>query len=96
MKTTKLAILMLISVSLHAQEFDKEFLDSLPDDVREDLETRNETRAQGANETYRPYLYSSKLNQAEELLSLKDRLEKDLLDLERRLDTGENFTIRTR
>ena len=93
MKTTKLAIFMLISVSLHAQEFDKEFLDSLPDDVREDLETRNETRAQGANETYRPYLYSSKLNQAEELLSLKDRLEKDLLDLERRLDTGENFTI---
>ena len=94
MKTTKLAILfMLISVSLHAQEFDKEFLDSLPDDVREDLETRNETLAQGANETYRPYLYSSKLSQAEELLSLKDRLEKDLLDLERRLDTEENFTV---
>jgi polysaccharide biosynthesis/export protein len=84
---------MLISVSLHAQELDNEFLDSLPDDVREDLETRNETRAQGANETYRPYLYSSKLNQAEEILSLKDRLEKDLLDLERRLDTGENLAI---
>ena len=93
MKTTKLAIFMLISVSLHAQELDNEFLDSLPDDVREDLETRNETRAQGANETYRPYLYSSKLNQAEEILSLKDRLEKDLLDLERRLDTGENLAI---
>jgi hypothetical protein len=72
MKTTKLAILsiMLISVSLHAQEFDQEFLDSLPDDVREDLETRSETRAQEGNETYRPYLYSSKLSQAEELLSL--------------------------
>tara|TARA_B100001093_G_scaffold497730_1_gene544980 strand:+ start:239 stop:2059 length:1821 start_codon:yes stop_codon:yes gene_type:complete len=95
MKTTKLAILsiMLISVSLHAQEFDQEFLDSLPDDVREDLETRSETRAQEGNETYRPYLYSSKLSQAEELLSLKDRLEKDLLDLERRLDTDENLTI---
>ena len=95
MKTTKLVILsfMLISVSLHAQEFDQEFLDSLPDDVREDLETRNETRAEQANETFRPYLYSSKLSQAEELLSLKDRLEKDLLDLERRLDTGENLTI---
>ena len=93
MKTAKLAILMLISVSLHAQELDNEFLESLPDDVREDLETRNETRAQGANETYRPYLYSSKLNQAEEILSLKDRLEKDLLDLERRLDTGENLAI---
>ena len=95
MKMTKLVILsfMLISVSLHAQEFDQEFLDSLPDDVREDLETRNETRAEQANETFRPYLYSSKLSQAEELLSLKDRLEKDLLDLERRLDTGENLSI---
>ena len=95
MKTTKLLILsfILISVSLHAQEFDQEFLDSLPDDVREDLETRNETRAEQANETFRPYLYSSKLSQAEELLSLKDRLEKDLLDLERRLDTGENLSI---
>ena len=95
MKTTKLVLLslMLISVSLHAQEFDQEFLDSLPDDVREDLETRNETRAEQANETFRPYLYSSKLSQAEELLSLKDRLEKDLLDLERRLDTGENLSI---
>ena len=95
MKTTKLAIflLMLISVSLHAQEFDQEFLDSLPDDVRKDLETRSQTRVEQANETYRPYLYSSKLSQAEELLSLKDRLEKDLLDLERRLDSGENFSI---
>jgi len=95
MKTTKLAILsfILISVSLNAQEIDQEFLDSLPDDVREDLETRNQTRADQTNETYRPYMYSSKLNQAEELLSLKDRLERDLLDLERRLDTGENLTI---
>ncbi len=94
MKTTKQFILslMLISVSLQAQEFDQEFLDSLPDDVREDLETRNETRAEQGNETYRPYLYSSKLDQAEELLSLKDRLEKDLLDLERRLDS-ENLEI---
>ena len=95
MKTTKLVILlfMSISVSLSAQEFDQEFLDSLPDDVREDLETRSQTRVEQANETYRPYLYSSKLSQAEELLSLKDRLEKDLLDLERRLDTGENLSI---
>ena len=36
---------MLISVSLHAQEFDQEFLDSLPDDIREDLESRNETES---------------------------------------------------
>ena len=96
MKQSKLAIILsfiLASFSLYAQELDPKFADSLPDDIKQDLEIRNEARAQGANETYRPYMYSSKLNQAEELLSLKERLEKDLLDLERRLNTGENLQI---
>ena len=95
MKTTKLAILlsMIISLSLHAQDLDQDFLDSLPDDLKEDLIQKNESKEKKANETYRPYLYSSKLSQAEELLKLKDRLEKDLLDLERRLATEENLTI---
>ena len=94
MKTTKLAILFtLISVSLHAQELDKKFMDSLPDDIRKDLESKNEMQVKKTDETYRPYLYSSKLSQAEELLSLKDRLEEDLLDLNRRLNSGENLTI---
>ena len=46
MKTTKLAILlsMIISVSLHAQELDQDFLDSLPDDLKEDLIQKNETK----------------------------------------------------
>ena len=76
MKTTKLAILlsMIISVSLHAQELDQDFLDSLPDDLKEDLIQKNESKEKKANETYRPYLYSSKLSQAEELLSLKDNI----------------------
>ncbi len=94
MKTTKLAILFtLISVSLHAQELDKKFMDSLPDDIRKDLESKNEMQVKKTNETYRPYLYSSKLSQAEELISLKDRLEEDLLDLNRRLNSGKNLTI---
>jgi protein involved in polysaccharide export with SLBB domain len=78
---------------LDAQELDQKFLDSLPDDIRKDLENKNQKQVEKSNETYRPYLYSSKLSQAEELLSLKDRLEKDLLDLNRRLDTGENLTV---
>tara|TARA_B100000214_G_scaffold98311_1_gene68456 strand:+ start:151 stop:1965 length:1815 start_codon:yes stop_codon:yes gene_type:complete len=94
MKTTKIAILfMLISASLFAQDLDQQFLDSLPDDVKEDLVKNNKERKEKAKETYRPYLYSSKLAQVEELLSLKERLEKDLLDLNRRLDSGQNLTI---
>ena len=94
MKTIKLAILFtLISVSLHAQELDQKFMNSLPDDIRKDLESKNEMQVKKTDETYRPYLYSSKLSQAEELLSLKDRLEEDLLDLNRRLNSGENLTI---
>ncbi len=81
-------------VSLGAQELDKEFLDSLPDDIKKDLEDKNARQELNSQETYRPYLYSSKLRQTEELLSLKDRLELDLLELERRLKTGDNLTIR--
>ena len=81
-------------VSLGAQELDKEFLDSLPDDIKKDLEDKNARQELNSQETYRPYLYSSKLRQTEELLSLKDRLELDLLELERRLKTGDNLTLR--
>ena len=94
MKTIKLILLSLMVVSLGAQELDKEFLDSLPDDIKKDLEDKNARQELNSQETYRPYLYSSKLRQTEELLSLKDRLELDLLELERRLKTGDNLTLR--
>ena len=94
MKTIKLILLSLMVVSLGAQELDKEFLDSLPDDVRQDLEDKNARQELKTQETYRPYLYSSKLVQTEELLSLKDRLELDLQELERRLKTGDNLTLK--
>jgi len=94
MKTIKLILLSLMVVSLGAQELDKEFLDSLPDDIKKDLEDKNARQELNSQETYRPYLYSSKLRQTEELLSLKDRLELDLLELERRLKTGDNLTLK--
>jgi len=93
MKTKKLILLSLMSLTIGAQELNQEFLDSLPDDIRKDLEDKNTATALSANETYRPYLYSSKLKQTEELLNLKDRLEKDLTDLERRLNSGEDLRI---
>ena len=86
MKTFKLILLPLITVSIIAQELDEEFLASLPDDIRKDIQETNQRKADGTAETYRPYVYSSKLKQAETFLKLKDRLESDLLELERRLD----------
>ncbi len=83
----------LLIISVSAQELDEDFLNSLPDDVRKDLENKNSLQGKNSQETYRPYLYSSKLSQTEELLSLKDRLELDLLELERRLNSGNDLSI---
>ena len=98
MKTKKLILLSLISLSIVAQDMptllNQEFLDSLPEDIRKDIQDNNTATALDSNETYRPYLYSSKLKQTEELLNLKDRLEKDLLDLERRLNSNEDLRIK--
>ncbi len=94
MKKIHLIFLMsLLIISVSAQELDEDFLNSLPDDVRKDLENKNSLQGKNSQETYRPYLYSSKLSQTEELLSLKDRLELDLLELERRLNSGNDLNI---
>ena len=93
MKTFKLILLSLISISIIAQELDEEFLESLPDDVRKDIQERNQQKVDGTAETYRPYVYSSKLAKAETFLKLKDRLESDLLELERRISSDDPIDI---
>ena len=93
MKIIKLVLLMLVTVFINAQELDEEFLESLPDDVRKDIQERNQQKADGTAEQYRPYIYSSKLSQVETFLKLKDRLEADLLELERRISTDDDIDI---
>ncbi len=93
MKTLKLILISLVVIAAKAQELDEDFLNSLPDDMRKDLVEKNAKQGENSQENYRPYLYSSKLSQAEELISLKDRLELDLLELERRLNTDKNISI---
>ena len=63
MKTIKLILLSLIVVSVAAQELNDEFLNSLPEDIRKDLEDANSRQELGSQDNYRPYLYSSKLSQ---------------------------------
>lgn len=88
-----LILSLFIAASLNSQELDESFLDSLPDDIKEDLIEKNTKQGLNSKENYKPYLYSSKLSQAEELISLKERLELDLQELERRLSLDENLNV---
>ena len=86
MKNTFILMLsFLLTASLNSQELDENFLNSLPDDIKKDLMEKNIKQGLSSQENYKPYLYSSKLSQAEELITLKERLELDLKELERRL-----------
>ena len=94
MKNKIILMLSLFSMtSLNSQEFDPSFLDSLPDDIKKDLMEKNAKQGLNSEIKYKPYLYSSKLNQAEELIKLKERLELDLLELERRLKLDDSLKI---
>ena len=84
--------LIFFSIFLSSQELDESFLKSLPDDIKKDLEEQNLNRDKRTQSNYRPYLYSSKLSQAEEIIDLKERLELDLIELERRLDLGNDLS----
>lgn len=93
MNKFKYLFLLITSLAIHAQDLDENFLESLPDDVRDDLIDRAGKNQQNSEENYRPSIYSSKLERAEELIKLKERLESDLLELERRLKSDEKLTI---
>ena len=88
-----IAFALIATLTLEAQELNENFLDSLPDDIKKDLEEKNSKQGLNSKENYKPYLYSSKLNQAEELIKLKERLELDLLELERRLSFDDDLKI---
>ena len=85
----KLSIIPLFALSLVAQELDQDFLNSLPDDIKNDLVEKNSKTQESEN--YRPYLNSSKLNKDEDLLILKQRLENDLQELEQRLGSDDRL-----
>ena len=78
---------------IHSQELDENFLGSLPDDVRADLEKKAKNNTESSKENYRPSQYSSKLKQDEELTDLKTRIEADLRKLNMRLGSEELLNI---
>lgn len=76
---------------IQAQMFDESFLESLPDDIRADVMARSEN--QNEEETFRASDVTSAVPQAEELIDLKKRLENDLRELEKRLQSGETLEL---
>jgi protein involved in polysaccharide export with SLBB domain len=76
-----------------SQELDDTFLKALPDDLRKDVLERADGQDENADDKYSPYLYSSKLEQEEELKRLKNRLEIDLQELEKRLNSDDELQI---
>ena len=96
MKMNKLKFTIIFSftaISLYSQELDKSFLESLPEDIQEDLISRAENQSDSIDKNYSSFLFSSKLEQVEELSKLKDRIEIDLKELERRLNSDENLEL---
>ena len=94
MKNKIILMLSLFAItSLYSQELDQSFLDSMPEDIKKDLIEKNAKQGLKSKQNYKPYLYSSKLNQAEELIKLKERLELDLLELERRINSDDGLII---
>ena len=93
MNNLKFIILLMPFIYINAQQLDETYLDSLPDDIKEDLLERADQNMEDAESNYRSSLYSSKLEQAEELIDLKTRLEADLQELERRLKSDDELSV---
>ena len=96
MKMNKLKFVIIFSftsISLYSQELDKSFLESLPKDIQEDVLNRAENQSDNIDKNYNSFLISSKLEQVEELSKLKDRIEIDLKELERRLNSDEKLEL---
>ena len=76
-----LYLLAAFTFVINAQELDDNFLESLPDDIKDDLLQRADENQRNSEENFRSSIYTSKLERAEELLELKGRIEFDLLDI---------------
>ena len=81
------------AISLYSQELDNSFLESLPEDIKEDVLNRAANQSDNNDSNYSSFLLSSKLEQLEELSKLKDRIEIDLKELERRLNSDKKLEL---
>lgn len=93
MKYLLLITILFSSQLILSQELDDTFLKTLPEDLREDVLDRADRQNENVENKYNSYLYSSKLREEEELKILKERLEADLIELEKRLNSDDELKI---
>ena len=94
MNKLKFLPLLMPFLVIQAQQLDEKYLESLPDDIKGDLLERSDKKASGSEGNYRASQNSSKLEKEDELIDLKIRLEADLKELERRLESDEDMSIK--
>ena len=93
-KTKQLIIFSMISVaSLSSQELDNSFIDSLPDDIKADVLNRSKQQDDKSENKFNSFQNSSKLESAEDLYELKNRIEQDLESLNKRLNNDKELIL---
>ena len=92
-KLILLTPIILFFISIHAQELDQAFLDSLPDDIKEDIASQSDKNGDREKSIYRSIESQTKLEK-KKLADLKKRLEDDLKYLDERL-SDEAFDLNT-
>ena len=92
-KLILLTPIILFFISIHAQELDQAFLDSLPDDIKEDIANQSATNSDREKSIYRSIESQTKLEK-KKLGDLRKRLEDDLKYLDEQL-SDEAFNLNT-
>lgn len=91
MKKNNIFVLLLIFPLLQAQELDPNFLNSLPDDIRNDILSKAQDNQELAEPNYRSSEFSSKLELEDSVFKLKEKLEDNLEELEKRLQSDKKI-----
>ena len=92
MKKFFLIVFLISSYSISAQEMNQDFLDSLPEDIRTDIEDQSKENRNTETPIYRSIQNKTDLKKRE-LEDLKKRLEQDLDYLEKRLESDSENKI---
>tara|TARA_A100001011_G_scaffold47996_1_gene45467 strand:- start:3040 stop:4857 length:1818 start_codon:yes stop_codon:yes gene_type:complete len=91
MKKNNIFVLLLAFPLLQAQELDPNFLNSLPDDIRNDILSKAQNSQKSAEPNYRSSEFSSKLELEDSVFKLKEKLEDNLQILEQRLQSDKKI-----